>query len=328
MKAEFSNRSFNFSDITLLIVDENEFSRSFLNHLCLTFRFGKILCAKSPAEGLNICDESKVDIIILEWADKTTGCEFFVRRLRSLEIGQNFRIPIIALATHCDVEAVGRARDAGVTEFMTRPLAVSGLLSRLTHVFVSPRPFIRVPSYQGPDRRRRALAFDGPERRQRGSDRALAPAGNPAGLHRPGGLTVAEMTRAGQAILQQQEESYRGIRDQDLQELFSLIRELKDAGAPADRDLIERIYRKSYDLKGMGKTFDFQILSETGDSLCNLLWKIAPEKVGTLFTIQGIEQHAMVMRLIVDQNMKGDGGELGIELVEGLRAIVEMAANM
>jgi CheY-like chemotaxis protein len=264
----------------------------------------------------------------LEWAEKLTGCEFFVRRLRSQEVGQNFRVPIIALATHCDLEAVARARDAGVTEFMTRPLTVSGLLSRITHVFFSPRPFVRAPGYQGPDRRRRTLPFGGPERRKRGNDRPLAPNAVPAGLNRPGGLTANEMASAGHAILMQEEESYRGIREQDLQELFFLIRELKDAGTPADRDLIERIYRKSYDLKGMGKTFDFQILSETGDSLCNLLWKLPPEKLGTLFTLQGIEQHAMVMRLIVDQNMKGDGGELGIELVEGLRAIVEMAANM
>jgi two-component system, chemotaxis family, chemotaxis protein CheY len=327
MKAELLNKTFNFRDTELLIVDENEFSRSILRNICNTFRFSEIICANSPAEAHNICDEQKIDLAIIEWSAENTGCEFFIRRLRSQGNGRNFSIPIIALATHCDMEAVAKARDAGITEFMTRPLSVAGLLARITHVFTYPRPFVRAAGYQGPDRRRRALPFDGPERRRRGSDRAsLIPAGG--GLSRSGGLTVDEMIDAGEAVMLQEAESYRAVQEQDIQELFFLIRELKQSEKPADRDLIERIYRKSYDLKGMGKTFDFQILSDTGDSHCNLLWKIPPAKMSTLFTIQGIEQHAMVMRLIVDQNMKGDGGELGLELIEGLRAIVAMAANM
>jgi DNA-binding response OmpR family regulator len=58
-----------------------------------------------------------------------------------------------------------QARDAGVTEFMAKPVSVKALCARINAIIDSPRPFIRASGYFGPDRRRRALPFNGPDRR-------------------------------------------------------------------------------------------------------------------------------------------------------------------
>jgi len=61
------------------------------------------------------------------------------------------------------------ARDAGVTEFLAKPISAKALYQRVLNVVANPRPFIRTRSYFGPDRRRNANPnYAGPERRKGG----------------------------------------------------------------------------------------------------------------------------------------------------------------
>jgi hypothetical protein len=64
---------------------------------------------------------------------------------------------------------VTAARDAGVTEFLAKPISAKGLYERIVNVVASPRPFIKTKSYFGPDRRRMISPnYVGPERRKGG----------------------------------------------------------------------------------------------------------------------------------------------------------------
>jgi DNA-binding response OmpR family regulator len=70
------------------------------------------------------------------------------------------------LTGHTSVERVRLARDAGVNEFLAKPVSVKAMLTRLTAVIEHPRPFVRTKVYFGPCRRRRgADEYRGPERR-------------------------------------------------------------------------------------------------------------------------------------------------------------------
>ena len=67
---------------------------------------------------------------------------------------------------HSARSRVYEARDAGVTEFVVKPVNARTLLDRIMAVIYRPRPFVRTKSYFGPDRRRRADPnFSGPFRR-------------------------------------------------------------------------------------------------------------------------------------------------------------------
>jgi response regulator RpfG family c-di-GMP phosphodiesterase len=75
-------------------------------------------------------------------------------------------IPIIMVSGYSSKECVNAARDAGVTEFLAKPVSSKAILSRLVAVIESPRPFVRTKTYFGPCRRRRIDPFyKGPERR-------------------------------------------------------------------------------------------------------------------------------------------------------------------
>ena len=68
------------------------------------------------------------------------------------------------------------ARDAGVTEFLVKPLSAQALHQRILSVVAHPRPFIRTPTFFGPDRRRtKAAEYTGPERRKGEGGELIAP---------------------------------------------------------------------------------------------------------------------------------------------------------
>ncbi len=321
---------FNFSDMSMMIVDGNAFARSFTANICKSFRFGTVVEIEDPMAALESLMERDIDVIITEWETRPLGGEEFVRCIRGMKGVRNHCVPVIALTAACDVETVANARDCGTTEFLTRPLVLPILLARLTHVFTSPRPFVRSPDYSGPDRRRKQRSFCGSERR---GARAVPPAPIPESLlatveklQRQGGLTLNELAEAGEAVIAQEEVRYRDVRTQDLRELVDMVEEFKRSTSPPG-ELLERIYLKSHDIKGMGKTFGFPLLTAAGDSLCKLLWKLPAERSTMAIIRQGVETHVTVMNLIVDKNVRDDGGKAGAELVAGLHSIVAVASG-
>jgi DNA-binding response OmpR family regulator len=72
---------------------------------------------------------------------------------------------------HTERARIEAARDAGVTEFLAKPITVQSLLDRLIKIVERPRPFVRSEAYFGPDRRRRRSESGAAPRRRR-DDRA------------------------------------------------------------------------------------------------------------------------------------------------------------
>jgi two-component system, chemotaxis family, chemotaxis protein CheY len=79
------------------------------------------------------------------------------------------------LTGHSEKKRVIAARDAGVTEFLAKPLSAKALYQRILNVVANPRPFIKTKTYFGPDRRRNTSGtYNGPERRKGGKAEIIA----------------------------------------------------------------------------------------------------------------------------------------------------------
>ena len=90
----------------------------------------------------------------------------FMRQVRTSPQSPNPFVPVIMLTGHTHIDHVRQARDAGVNEFLAKPVSVKAILTRLISVIEHPRPYVRTKSYFGPCRRRRgADEYHGPERR-------------------------------------------------------------------------------------------------------------------------------------------------------------------
>jgi DNA-binding NtrC family response regulator len=75
--------------------------------------------------------------------------------------------PVIMITGHSTLQRVQAARNAGVNEFLAKPLTARGVVERISQVINHPRQYVRAPNYFGPDRRRRADPnYHGPWRRE------------------------------------------------------------------------------------------------------------------------------------------------------------------
>ena len=76
-------------------------------------------------------------------------------------------MPIIMLTANTSAEQVREARDAGVTEYLAKPVSPKSIYERICSIVDHPRTFIHSNKYDGPDRRRHnETATDCPGRRQ------------------------------------------------------------------------------------------------------------------------------------------------------------------
>ena len=103
------------------------------------------------------------DIAFVDWSAGFDGLEF-VHRLRSEE-SKNRLIPIVVISAFTTPTEVAIARDAGVNEFLAKPVSAALMYERICAVIENSRPFVREEAYFGPDRRRHKIPYDGEEKR-------------------------------------------------------------------------------------------------------------------------------------------------------------------
>ena len=92
-----------------------------------------------------------------------------VRNLRADPYSWNRHVPVLMTFTAAEKARIVAARDAGVTEFLKKPLSANVIGLRLMQALEHPRPFVEAAAYTGPDRRRRTLGIRGPDRRTKRS---------------------------------------------------------------------------------------------------------------------------------------------------------------
>ncbi|MDG2286340.1 MAG: response regulator [Alphaproteobacteria bacterium] len=154
-----------FSTVSFLIVDKNPLSANFVKDILAMLGTNIILVAKTTDRALQILRSEEIDVVITEYlVEPEDGVEFIDQICNGID-SPDRQIPIIMLTANSEPVNVSRARDAGVSEFLTKPFNVEGLYRRLVSVIARPRSYINSEGYFGPDRRRRQMPHDGPDRR-------------------------------------------------------------------------------------------------------------------------------------------------------------------
>ena len=83
----------------------------------------------------------------------------FLRLVRRGEGSPDQRVPIVVVTANTDLDAVFKARDTGMTEFLSKPISHKMVLLRFKSATGNPRTFIEAGGFFGPDRRRRHLSY-------------------------------------------------------------------------------------------------------------------------------------------------------------------------
>ena len=150
----------------VLLVDDNPNMRAIVAAMLNSIGVKKLTEVEDGSAALDILRREAIDIAIVDFRMKPMDGVGFTRAVRTQADSANPYLPFNMMTGHSEKSRVTEARDAGVTEFVTKPVKVQTLLTRLEAVILRPRPFVRAPGYFGPDRRRtRAAAYAGPLRR-------------------------------------------------------------------------------------------------------------------------------------------------------------------
>ena len=155
-----------FESLKALIVEDNAHMRSLLRALLNSIGIKEIAEAAHGQAAIDSLRERKSDLVLSDMAMKPMDGLEFTRHVRNHEHSPNPFVPIIMITGHTEKHRVEQARDAGVTEFLAKPITAQSLFARLAEIVERPRAFVRCGAYFGPDRRRKqAENYAGPWRR-------------------------------------------------------------------------------------------------------------------------------------------------------------------
>lgn len=152
--------------LRILLVDDNQHMRVLLTEILRAVGVQHIIDAGDGAEGLQLMRAHNIDIVITDLAMEPLDGIDFVRLLRNSADSPNQMVPVIMITGHSTLRRIQEARDAGVNEFLAKPITARGVIDRLRLIIDHGRQFVRSEDYFGPDRRRRNDPnYAGPGRR-------------------------------------------------------------------------------------------------------------------------------------------------------------------
>jgi len=157
--------NYDLTNLHVLIVEKHAPMRAMLREVLRQFGIEKIDHATTPEAGFEVFNEMKPDLVLADWAPDFDGVEL-LRRVRTDPASAKPDAAVIMVTAYNETSHVYEALDAGMTEYLAKPVSAKLLYTRIVSGIENKRRFIRAPEFTGPDRRRRPRSdFGGADRR-------------------------------------------------------------------------------------------------------------------------------------------------------------------
>lgn len=167
----FQVNEFDGGACKVLITEDNKDFRRLLRTVLEAIGVTNIAEAVDGSDALEVLKTFDADLVLLDWSMTPMDGLEFVRHIRMSPDSPNPFLPIILVTGYTEAGLIMQARDAGVNEFLAKPISAKSLLARIFTVLRTERPFVKTETYVGPDRRRRVKPHPGKERRQGGPEK-------------------------------------------------------------------------------------------------------------------------------------------------------------
>lgn len=163
--------NYDLEPLQVMIVDDNRHMRRLVKSILHALGVLNVVEANSGEDAIKQLEDFEADLLIVDWKMSPMDGIAFTKHVRNDDDSPNIYVPIIMLTSHTEADRVMAARDAGVTEFLAKPVSALQLFQRIHTIIEAPRQYVRTADYFGPDRRRRnELDYSGPERRRQRGD--------------------------------------------------------------------------------------------------------------------------------------------------------------
>ncbi len=149
------------NNVNVMVIDDNKHMSKLVTEILHALGVRNVCQANSTAKAIDELRHFSADILIADWHMQPLDGIDFVNLVRSAKDSPNPYVPIIMLSGYTEMRRVIKARDAGVNEFLAKPVSVKAIYQRIAWMIDNPRNFVRTKKFFGPDRRRQDL---GPSR--------------------------------------------------------------------------------------------------------------------------------------------------------------------
>lgn len=146
--------AYDLSNLSLLLVDDSLHMRRILRMLLHGLGLRDIHEAEDGAAALDLFTQTGPDIVLTDWVMPVFDGIELTRAIRNQKSSINPYTPIIMVSGFAERSRVMTARDAGINEFLVKPISAKELYLRIDNCIKNPRPFVKTQTFFGPDRRR------------------------------------------------------------------------------------------------------------------------------------------------------------------------------
>jgi len=315
---------------TILIVEDQLQIRGLLASVMRTFGVGNIPRASSGAEAIellrtvsrdpNAAGASRVDAILSDWVMHPVDGAMLLRWVRKHRESPNRFMPFVMITAFSDPARVQLARDLGVTEFLTKPFSAQSVATHLMSALQDKRRFVRIGSFFGPDRRRREAL--NPEERRDAEESDIAKGVTfydpPPDMRRRFSSAKIDMQKVldVQREMDSWSEDFRDWTQDYIKQIDGALAACRASETADRRRPFNSINFLAHEMRGQGGTFGYPLVSQVARSLFDL----------TLHNLDRsdsccdlIGEHLRILKAVMRDKIKGDGGIVGRELLTELQ---------
>jgi chemotaxis protein histidine kinase CheA len=137
------------------------------------------------------------------------------------------------------------------------------------------------------------------------------------------GVDVQQLKQAEEAVAALAE-TYLSWASRDIQSIRKVSAKVR-AEANWQSENVKQLFLLTHDLKGQGGTFGYNLLSLIGDKLCRFIEESSSKKKMSTLDAQVIDLHVRALEIILNDDLKSDGGEEGAMLLKGLEDVLQKA---
>ncbi len=260
-----------------LVVDDNPQMREIVRSILRAFGVDDVTVAVDGSDALAKMEDGRFDFVICDWLMAPMDGLTFVRRVRANPAPAVRATPVLMLTAQAGRQNVIDARAAGVDGYLAKPVSSAQLWARLQPI-----------AAKGISARR----LD-----ETASSRAIAAA--------DGGLT--HMAVAYREVLR--------LDCEDLSRGLALLL-LSDWNRPG---MWETLFKKAHDVKGQAGSFGYTLATDVAGRLCDSLRCVredfARRNTRAAVLKKVLEASVGALELVARENMTGDGGPEGRELL-------------
>ena len=152
--------------ISALILDDNAHMRGLVRVILAGFGVRRIEEAGDVAAAMHLIAGGDIDVAFVDMKLAGQSGLEFCRTVRSSPDSPNVYLPLVMITAYSERNRVLDAINAGVDEFLVKPVRAVDVANRVNAIVERRRPFVKCAGYFGPDRRRRDdPRYKGPMRR-------------------------------------------------------------------------------------------------------------------------------------------------------------------